>query len=351
MFRAALWIPLCCLSAVAALAALAAVTTAPPNLSKALEAQRQVVAERPDDAGAYNDLGNLLQLAALPKEAEEAFRKSIALDPQKASALFNLGVLLQQRGDLRDAQKLYRQVTEVDPGHAWAHYQLGTIYEQRKDDTQAVRSYAKAFALDPQLTFSEVNPHVVDNRLLMRAVLLAYRSEDARPHAPPIYEEAGRIRSDLLGPLPGGEKPAEPAAPEAGEPAAPALTASPAPPPSPGKTAGEGPTVLRPGDLDRSKRTGQAGPAGRFPSQPRGVPQQQANPGLRQWSRPEPAFEGNSGETIPEEDGENQFLPPQVVTPPPAGVYYRPGVQSTGRLHLEVGPAPARRTERRAERG
>ena len=345
MFRTARWIPLCCLSAIAALAA---VTAAPPNLSKALEAQRQVVAERPDDAGAHNDLGNLLQLATLPSEAEEAYRKAIALDPKKASALFNLGVLLQQRGDLREAQKLYRQAVAADPRHAWAHYQLGTVYEQRGDEKNAVRSYAKAFVLDPQLTFSEVNPHLVDNRLLMRAVLVAYRSEDARPHAPPVYEEAGRIRSDLLGPLPGSEKPAETAEPQPnGEPAAPtAVTGSPPPPPTQGQTTAEPPTVLRPGDLDRSKRTGQAAPTGRFPSQPRAVPQQQANPGLRQWSRPEPTFEGGSAETLPEEGGESQFAPPQVVTPPPAGVFYRPGIQSTGRLHLEVGPARGKRAER-----
>lgn len=347
MIRASRWtqirrspaiIAIAALAATAAIAALAAVTAAPPNLSKALEAQRKLVAERPADASAHNDLGNLLQLAAQPKEAEEAYRRAIELDPQKVSALFNLGVLLQKRGEPREALKLYQRVVEVEPGHAWAHYQLGAIYESRGDESHALRSYAQAFALDPQLTFAEVNPHVVDNKLLMKAVLLAYRSEDARPQAPPIYEDAARIRDDLIGLLPAAAKAAEPAA-EGESPAALSAPAAGSPAPPPGRAAAEQPKVLRPSDLDRSKVTGQAGPAGRFPSTAR--PPAQPNPALRQWARPEPTGEEVSTEEVPSE--EPQFMPP------PAGVYYRPGVQSTGRLNLEVGPARSaggRRTER-----
>jgi hypothetical protein len=175
----------------------------------------------------------------------------------------------------------------------------------------------------------------------MQAVLLAYRSEEARPQAPPIYEEAGRIRQDLLGPLPGAETEAEP---ETAEPAAPPAAGTPTstPPPTRGKAATQQPTVLRPSDLDRSKVTGQAAPAGRLPSRSRTVPQVPPAPALRQWTRPEPTFEEGSTENVPEEGGEV----PQVLTPPPAGVYYRPGIQSTGRLHLEVGPTRGKRTER-----
>jgi hypothetical protein len=198
----------------------------------------------------------------------------------------------------------------------------------------------------------------VDNKLLMQAILLAYRSQDARPQAPPIYEEAARIRDDLLA-LPASAKTTEPA-PEGGSattPAAPTAGAagaagSPVPPPDRGNAAAQQskPMVLRPSDLDRSKVTGQAAPVGRFPSQPRSVPQAQSQPGLRQWTRPEPTFQEGSTETVPEEGGENQFIPPQVVTPPPAGVFYRPGIQSSGRLNLEIGPARGARGKR-TERG
>ena len=50
--------------------------------------------------------------------------------------------------------------------------------------------------------------------------------------------------------------------------------------------------------------------------------------GLRQWERPEGEIQQM------EQDGR----PGQVITPPPGGVYYRPGIQSTGRLNVQVVP-------------
>ena len=101
------------------------------NLTKAIEAQRRLTAEHPQDPAVFNDLGNLLMLVPQAAEAEAAYRKAIELDPNKASALFNLGLLLQQRGELREAEDLYQRAVKADPNHAWAHYQLGTIEEAR----------------------------------------------------------------------------------------------------------------------------------------------------------------------------------------------------------------------------
>ncbi|HVR98039.1 MAG TPA: hypothetical protein VMW27_15585, partial [Thermoanaerobaculia bacterium] len=55
--------------------------------------------------------------------------------------------------------------------------------------------------------------------------------------------------------------------------------------------------------------------------------------GLRQWQRPEP-------QTVPSEDyntdeSGNVYQPP----PPPGGVYYQPGVPSSGRLDLRLVPS------------
>ena len=98
MRRRTSWILVASLAVLATIAAVAAV---PPNLSKAIEAQQRLAAERPNDAAVFNDLGNLLLLVPQPDEAEAAYRKAIELDPDKASALYNLGLLLQQRGELR----------------------------------------------------------------------------------------------------------------------------------------------------------------------------------------------------------------------------------------------------------
>lgn len=307
--------------AVAVAAALAAV---PPNLGKAIEEQRRLVSERPQDPAVYNDMGNLLVLASRPDEAEEAYRKAVELAPDRVSSLFNLALLLQQRGELRESLRLYRQALEIQPKHAWALYQIGTLYEHWSQEGRAVEAYADAFRVDPQLAFPEINPHVVENALVTRAMLRAYQQGYDPPQAPAIYEEPGRIVG-LLVPRPTApaQQPAAEATETAGTPAQPAT-------PQPGAAVlpGQAPsTVIRPGDLDR-RSTGQASPQGRrLGSQPSApLPR-----GLRTWERPEPNVEEEPYEVPSEEPG-------MVVTPPPGGVYYRPGIGSTGRLDLQVSP-------------
>lgn len=313
------------LACVAALAVVAALAAVPPNLGRALEAQRKQAADHPQDAGVANDLGNLLLLAGQPAEAEASYRKAVELDPHRVSALFNLGLLLQQRNERREALGLFRQVVDLQPEHAWAHYQIGALYEAWGQDSKAITEYARAFSLDPQLAFPEVNPHVVENHLVTQAMLRAYREGYAVPQAPAVYEDPRRIASLLVPP------PATEAA--ASEATAAKPPAAPLQPGAAGKEA-PGATVLREGDLD-TRITGQAGPQGSVRSRPMPGGSLQAPRGTRQWERPEPTVqypqEYNGQPPVP--------APGQVITPPPpGGVYYRPGIQSTGRLNREILP-------------
>lgn len=307
------------------MAVVAALAAVPPNLGKAIEVQRRLTSERPQDAAVYNDLGNLLVLASQPDEAEEAYRKAVELAPDKVSALFNLGLLQQQRGERREALGLFRQVLDLQPQHAWAWYQIGALYEQWEQDGRAIEAYAEAFRIDPQLTFPEVNPHIVENKLVTRAMLRAYQEGYAVPQAPAMYDEPGRIVG-LLVPRPAQSS----AAAEPDQTAAEAPQGGQARPPAPGVATGRPgqPAVIREGDLDR-RSTGQASPPGR-----RGTPGSRPSApmprGLRTWERPEPTMEEPVYEENPGGD------PGQVITPPPGGVYYRPGLQSTGRLNLQL---------------
>ncbi len=298
------------------LAALAA--AAPPNLPKTLEAQRQLTVERPDDAAVWNDLGNLLLLARRADEAEAAYRRAGELDPERVSALFNLGLLVQQKGERREALELFDRVLEREPRHAWAHYQKGAIYEAWGREAPAVRSYAEAFALDPQLAFPDVNPHVLDNRLVTQAMLRAYRQEGQAPQAPAVYEDPQRIASLLV--------PRTTPAPERQEVAAdePAAAAAPA-------AAVGSPTVLRERNLDRGNSSGQVSSPG---SAGRRAPSAPSRPGgVRAWSRPEPNLQPEIIEEVPEQQLDPES--PEVYVPP-GGVVYAPGVFSSGRLDTEL---------------
>jgi len=81
------------------LAAMGAWAAAPPNLERALEAQRSLVEKQPANSSARVDLGNLLLLGGDTAGAEAAYRKAVELDPTKVAAHFNLGLLLQRNGE------------------------------------------------------------------------------------------------------------------------------------------------------------------------------------------------------------------------------------------------------------
>jgi predicted TPR repeat methyltransferase len=173
----------------------------PRHLGAALVEQRTLSSERPDDAGVWNDLGNLLVLRGDLDEAESAYARALELDPSSTAARFNLALLRQQRGDLEGAVADYRGLLEVDPDNAWAQYQLGAAYEAQGQRELAVAAYAAAFTLDRELLFAETNPHIIENRLVTEALLRAQRGSHSGPAAPRAYDDLGRITS-ILTPAP-----------------------------------------------------------------------------------------------------------------------------------------------------
>lgn len=314
------------------LVALAAWAAAPPNLTKALEVQRRLATERPEDAAVFNDLGNLLQMAGNPADAETAYRRALELDPARLSARFNLGLLLQQRSELRKALRQYREVIEQQPRHAWAHFQSGSVLEALGQENDAIAAYARAFRIDPQLAFPEVNPQVIDSDLVTQAMMRAYR-EGVEPEAlpPPIYEQPNRIAELLVPPV--AAPPGEPGATDLA--ATPQAAGRPAPrPPTPGAAPPTpGARVLRPGNLQGgsvNQAAPQPGTRGRSRNSRGFVP-----PQIPSWTEPESDLEGRGTIDVPNED---------PVDPPDTTVVINPGLQSTGRLELNVAPRRRPRT-------
>jgi hypothetical protein len=316
-------------------AALATTAATPPNLDRALEAQRQLAAERPGDASVFNDLGNLLTLAADAAGAEDAYRRAVELAPERVAPRYNLALLVRQRGRNREALDQLQAVVELVPEHAWAHYQIGAIYDSQGEDRRAIRAYARAFSLDPQLAFAETNPQVIDNRLLSEALLRAYRDEGSMPRAPKIYEDPARIAGLLLPPVPTPDPEAADGDRMAGQEAA-------------------QPATLSGADLEGGA-VNQASPQGAY--RPPGSKRQEA----RSWTtRQGQVGRVDSGQEAGTtmgvgvqggvvvapgtQQGGTEGTPRVVV--PPGSVRYRPGTTSTGRLDLELipdAPAPAER--------
>lgn len=372
MRRSILWLTLP--GAAVALSLMAA--AAPPKLSRALEAQQALVNEHPNDVGALNDLGNLLRYAGRRDEAEASYRRALELDPDRVSTHFNLGLLLQESDKLSPALEELRRTVKLDPEHAWAHYQIGTILEQRSQTERAIEAYARAFSLNPELAFPEVNPHVIENRLLTSALMRSEAISEKPIGVPESYADGNRIANLLVPPpetsgaeeAPQLEKPPAPERPPSSDqPRAAAAT-----PASGGAPATK---VLTEENLYRGPVVGQASNAGGAPGA-RGGARAPARPGSQSnrtwtWQPPQSGQAqggqvGSSGSRVPtyqpparpgqqtKPQGHQAGTPFQTPGGPtnaapapdvnstgfraPSFANPNPGVRSTGRLRNQLLP-------------
>jgi hypothetical protein len=186
------------LGALAVLAVAPAPAASPRHLARALDAQRQLATERPGDADVHNDLGNLLALSGDRRGAEAAYERALELDPDRPGTRFNYGLLLAETGRKVAALGQLREVVDLDPGHAWAHYQIGALYDGWGLDRLARRAYTRAFRLDPSLADARVNPDVVGNRQVTRAMLRAWSEGIHGSRAPRAYSDGGRIAGLMI---------------------------------------------------------------------------------------------------------------------------------------------------------
>jgi len=312
----------------AAFAALRAPAVAPPDVDRALTAQRDLAARQPGDPQVQNDLGNLLLLAGEPEAAEEAYRRALELAPDMTSARYNLALLLIESDRPKAALAELKQVVEDEPDNAWAHYQIGVVLDGSGSERRAVKHYGRAFRLDPQLAFPEVNPHVIQNQHVTEAMLVAYDDLPLAAQAPKSYEQAGRIVSLMMPPE------EAPAAALAGGPGTGELgTAAGTPPrtavpPATTEAQGfeaavpgeEGGRVLREQDLESGDVNRVVVPGGVYvPPQPRGG----TRAPVRTFTPPD--AQGRQPGALPEptEPGRQRFVP---------------GAPSTGRLEIELVP-------------
>jgi tetratricopeptide (TPR) repeat protein len=182
----------------------------PPRLEKLVDEQSRRVAEQPSDAGAHNDLANLLVLSGSYDEAEAHYETAIGLDSRLASAHYNLGLLRLEANRLREAERHFQDVLELDPGHGLTHYRLGDIDAARSRNAKATRHYAQAFRLDPSLSYPESHPELLFNRLSGWAKTLVYlapapglrprRYDDPAPLAQLIVGDLGGLREMVADP-------------------------------------------------------------------------------------------------------------------------------------------------------
>jgi len=111
-----------------------------------IEACRKIVAEKPNDAIAHNDLGWALRQNRDLKGAEEELRAAIKLDDKLASAHSNLSVCLNDQSKFQPALDEARKAVAIDQSQPIFHVVLGNALSAVGDNTAAVEEYKIAIS-------------------------------------------------------------------------------------------------------------------------------------------------------------------------------------------------------------
>lgn len=135
---------------------------------EAINAYQQAVTAKPDNAGYYNNLGNVLAREGKIEDAKAAYTKSAELDPPNAGLAWrNFGISLYQVGRMTDAVEPLEKATTADPKNAQGWYLLGAClvasaeYKQVGDKMEVtlkpgtIEAYQKAIDLDPNGTYGQ----------------------------------------------------------------------------------------------------------------------------------------------------------------------------------------------------
>lgn len=111
---------------------------------------REALALRPDDAGAWNNLGNILLLTGAPDAAADAWQHSIdAGGTASAQALSNLAVLYRKQGRPADAERAARQAIAVNPDDGDAWYRLSQALLDQGQVREGLLANSRAVTLWP----------------------------------------------------------------------------------------------------------------------------------------------------------------------------------------------------------
>jgi superkiller protein 3 len=101
------------------------------------------------DPDALNALGNAYTMAGRFSDAAAIFQRLIAQDPNDALAYENLGMTQLQANDARSAEASLRRAIQLDGSLGGAYTALGVVLANTGRVSEAVDAWKKALTIDP----------------------------------------------------------------------------------------------------------------------------------------------------------------------------------------------------------
>jgi tetratricopeptide (TPR) repeat protein len=111
---------------------------------------RDVIAKRPQNKRALNNLAVELAGRGEYEEALALSQRAVELDPEYSQAYMNVGQALFELGRYEEAIEAYRKCIEFGPDAWYHHYYLGVALAELGRGEEAVAEFRKALAVDPE---------------------------------------------------------------------------------------------------------------------------------------------------------------------------------------------------------
>ena len=156
----------------------------------------KIVAQRPDNYRAHDDLGRSLRAVGRLDEAFAHFAESLRLNPNYHAAHNNLGNALMKRRQFAEATKHLEQAIRLNPKFDKAYSNLGAALAQQGKFNEAIPHLKKAIELNPHHSGAHSNLGNVfaalgDNQKALEHYLEALR----------ITDDSAEVHNNLAGTL------------------------------------------------------------------------------------------------------------------------------------------------------
>ncbi len=119
------------------------------ELTSAAHHFKEVTRLDPLRAGAYINLGAVLNLLQQYDDAIVALRRGLQLDATRVEGYYNLGLVYRRKGELDLAIAAYKEALRINPRMADAHLNLANIYFEKEQYRLALAHYEQAQQLRP----------------------------------------------------------------------------------------------------------------------------------------------------------------------------------------------------------
>src|SRR5437868_13324758 len=119
------------------------------ELTSAAHHFKEVSRLDPLRAGAYINLGAVLNLMNQYDEAVAALRRGIQIDSNRVEGYYNLGLVYRRKGQSDLAIQAYREATRINPRMADALYNIANIYLEKTQFGLSIAHYRQALEIRP----------------------------------------------------------------------------------------------------------------------------------------------------------------------------------------------------------